>query len=132
MAIDEDVIMDSDVQERRFRSFVARPQQSFVTPAEEPAPVEDEEIPLLTEVVDAEVLTSAQVNAALNALRKDIENGVSDWLVEVLPAAVANASQQILDELDSKARNTLLPRLQLLIEAHRGNPDRSGDQSPSL
>lgn len=132
MAIDDDVVMDSDAQERRFRSFVARPQQSLPTPIEEPAPAEDDEIPLLTEVVDAEVLASAQVDTILNALRKDIENGVSDWLVDVLPAAVANASQQILDELDTKARNTLLPRLQALVEAHRGNTGPSGDESPSL
>lgn len=132
MAIDDDVIMDSDAQERRFRSFVARPKQPPPAPVEESAPADDEEIPLLTEVVNAEALASAQVDTILDALRKDLENGVSEWLVDVLPAAVANASQQILDELDSKARNTLLPRLQTLIEAQRGTPKPSGDESPSL
>lgn len=132
MAIDDDVIMDSDAQERRFRSFVARPKQPPPEPVEAPTIADDEEIPLLTEIVNADALASAQIDAILDALRKDLENGVSEWLVEVLPAAVANASQQILDELDSKARNTLLPRLQTLIEAQRGKPEPSGDESPSI
>jgi len=131
MAIDDDVIMDSDGQERRFRSFVARPKQPLSVPDEAPTLI-DEEIPLLTEIVNAEALASAQVDTILDVLRKDLENGVSEWLVEVLPAAVANASQQILDELDSKARNTLLPRLHTLIEVQRGKPESSGDESPSL
>lgn len=132
MVIDEDVVMDSDSQERRFRSFVARPKQPAPEPVEAPTIADDEEIPLLTEIVNAEALASAQVDAILDVLRKELESGVSDWLVEVLPAAVANASQQILDELDSKARNTLLPRLQTLIEAQRGKPESSGDESPSI
>ena len=77
MAIDDDVIMDSDAQERRFRSFVARPKQPPPEPVEAPTIADDEEIPLLTEIVNADALASAQIDAILDALRKDLENGVS-------------------------------------------------------
>lgn len=119
MAVDDDAVDRSESEQRRFRSFVARPPASAPETGSVVVSGADDDIPVLTEIVDAEILSHRHRETLLAALRADIENEVSAWLVDVLPAAVANASQQILDELDSKTRSTLLPRLQALIEARR-------------
>jgi hypothetical protein len=128
MAHEDDVIDQADALMRRHRSFVARsaePDTDAALPAEEVA--DDVDIPVLTEVVAADMAGPQTLDAMLDGLRDDLSDELSAWLVEVLPAAVANASQQILAELDIKARNTLLPRLQEIIEARR---DRAAkDQS---
>lgn len=113
--VDVDVVRQADALMQRHRSFVARAPEDVATPVRIAA---DADIPLLTEVVDSG--TPPQEGAAmLDALRSEIADELSAWLVDALPAAVANASQHIIAELDAKARNTLLPQLQAAIDAHR-------------
>ncbi len=110
MSSEDDVIDQADALMRRHRCFVARSADDN-SPVEEYAAADDVEIPMLTEVVDAGSLTPENINEILATLQNDIRDELSAWLVETLPAAVANASQHILTELDTKARHTLLPNL---------------------
>jgi len=115
---EDDAIADPAMTQRRYRSFVARPPE-VAPPAPAPQPVDDA-LPILTEIVeDVAPHPSAQVAVLLDTLHGGIADEVSAWLVETLPAAVAQASQQLLGELESKARNSLLPRLTGLLEAQR-------------
>lgn len=131
MPTDDDLIDRADTLIRRYRSFVARPAEPVPPAADDHQHIPDDDIPLLTEVIDAQAIHHENVAAILESLRGEIESEISAWLVNELPASVANASQQILDELDSKARNTLLPRLNTLIESHRANEADTGDAPPS-
>lgn len=126
MAHEDDVIDQADALMRRHRSFIARAPAAdtdAALPAEDVADnvgnMDDADIPLLTEIVAADMAGPQTLDALLDGLRDDLRDELSAWLVEVLPAAVANASQQILAELEAKARNTLLPRLQEIVEARR-------------
>lgn len=137
MPQEDDVISQADALMRRHRSFVARATDEFAPPAGENPEALDADIPLLTEVVDTDTLAPENLDDVLDALQEEIRNELSSWLVEVLPAAVANASQHILTELDAKARNTLLPRLQETLAARQGKPvapanQPSPDPSPDL
>ncbi|MDP2169202.1 MAG: hypothetical protein Q8J96_02145 [Rhodocyclaceae bacterium] len=136
MPHDNDIITQADALMRRHRSFVARVAE---VSAEESTSItrnaeSDSEIPVLTEVVDASTHALSapprDVDGVLEALREDLESELSEWLVEVLPAAVANASQNILTELDAKARHTLLPRLLEKLEARRNA--EQGSESPPV
>lgn len=131
MTPDDDAIVPPDMSQRRYRSFVARSITPPPVAVEQPPRNTDDDIPLLTEVIDAQIAHGQDVASLLATLRGEIESEVSSWLVDVLPVAVANASQQILDELDNKARNALLPRLNTLIETHRVSEDNTGEASPS-
>lgn len=123
----QDVFGQADALMRRHRSFVARPAGETPTAPPEPAPPEDAGIPVLTDIVAEEAYSSRSVVSILDALCEEIDSAAAAWLADALPAAVANASQQILDELDFQARHALLPRLQAIITRHR---DEAGqDQS---
>ncbi len=115
----DDVFNQADALMRRHRSFVARAPQDQATNADKYPAAPDADIPLLTEVVETTDLAPASIDDILAALQEDIQNELSAWLVEMLPAAVASASQHILTELDIRARNTLLPRLLAALEAKR-------------
>ncbi|MHB1359261.1 MAG: hypothetical protein ACYCWC_06725 [Rhodocyclaceae bacterium] len=123
---DNDVITQADALMRRHRSFVARVVEvanEETTAAAAHDAENDADFPVLTEVVDAPETAPRDIEAVLAALRADVENELSAWLVEVLPAAVANASQNILTELDAKARHTLLPHLlEILKNGTRKEP----------
>jgi len=119
MSRDNDVITQADALMRRHRSFVARVIEATndeTASAAMDSVENDTDIPVLTEVVDAPATTPPDIETVLAALRADVEIELSAWLVEVLPAAVANASQNILAELDAKARHTLLPHLLEILE----------------
>lgn len=122
--MDGDVIDQADALMRRYRSFVARPAGDAESVPSADA-VAEAEIPVLTDIVAADAIAPNDLPALLDALRDELDEELSAWLIEVLPAAVANASQQILAELDAKARNTLLPRLRGIVEAHRDKSERS-------
>jgi hypothetical protein len=117
---DSDVLLKADALMQRHRSFVARSAEEAQAV---PQAAEELDIPILTEVVVADETTPQGIDAILDALHKDIERELSNWLVEALPAAVMNASQHILAELDTKARHSLLPRLQEILAARRAKPD---------
>jgi hypothetical protein len=125
MRSEDDVIEQADALMRRHRSFVARTEDDR-REITEPA---DVEIPVLTEIVDPARLVPQTIEEVVAALRHDIDTALSDWLVEVLPAAVANASQQILAELDAKARHTLLPRLQEILAERAHTPQTAQAES---
>lgn len=110
------VLLKADALMQRHRSFVAR---AAAAPQPAPPQASEEDIPVLTEVVSANRTSPQDLDALLDALHKDIERELSNWLVEALPAAVMNASQHILAELDAKARHSLLPRLQEILAARR-------------
>jgi hypothetical protein len=114
---EDDVINQADALMRRYRSFVARPAEDLTQTPEATSP--EAEIPLLTEVVDVSEIASQDFDSVLADLQEQIDAAISAWLIEVLPAAIANASQHILSELDAKARATLLPQLRELIESRR-------------
>ena len=114
--VDRDLVRQADALMQRHRSFVARAPEDAATPVRVAA---DAEIPLLTEVVDPGALLPQDSAAMLDALRTEIAEELSAWLIDALPAAVANASLHIIAELDAQARNTLLPQLQAMIDAHR-------------
>lgn len=128
MTHDDDVIHQADALMRRHRSFIAQaPHDPTASPATSAA--EEAEIPLLTEIVttpddiDTAAVPSSDtlLDALLDDLHQHIEATLSAWLIDALPAAVANASQHILTELDVKARHALLPQIKALIEQHRPN-----------
>lgn len=118
---DDDVLLQADALMRRHRSFVAQtPQSGEVAPLQ--SLTDDNDIPLLTEIVTApDTPTIPTINGVLDDLHREIEKTLSDWLIDALPSAVANASQHILTELDAKARLTLLPQVQALIDSRRDN-----------
>lgn len=132
IADDRDPDESADPPPRRFRSFVARPTEVSPDGRQPDLSSGDDDIPLLTEIIEVRSDRHRNADALLAALREEIDNEVSAWLVNELPASVANASQQILEELDSKARNTLLPRLRTLLEAQRHGSEEAGDPPPSL
>ncbi|GAB1392416.1 hypothetical protein MASR1M60_05790 [Rhodocyclaceae bacterium] len=118
---DENVLLQADALMRRHRSFVAQaPEHSTAGPLLNLA--DDNDIPLLTEIVTApDELAPPSIEAVLEELHREIEQTISHWLIDTLPAAIANASQHILTEVDAKARLTLLPQVQALIDARRDN-----------
>lgn len=132
MTVDSDQDGSIEMAPRRFRSFVARPTGALPAAVDSPLSGSEDDIPLLTEIIEVQTVPHQNFDALLAALREEIDSAVSNWLVNELPASVANASQQILEELDSKARNTLLPRLRSLLEAQRGGTGEPGEPTPSL
>lgn len=118
---DDDVLLQADALMRRHRSFVAQaPQSGDDSTLQNFA--DDSDIPLLTEIVAVpDTPTVPTINGVLDDLHMEIEKTLSDWLTDALPSAVANASQHILTELDAKARLTLLPQVQALIDSRRNN-----------
>lgn len=114
---EEDVLSQADALMRRHRSFIAR----GAGPVSAAAPPDDPDIPLLTEVIDAATaLPAPTLDEVLDVLHEDLEQALDAWLIDALPVALANASQHILTELDTRARHSLLPQLLARIEAHRG------------
>lgn len=131
MPDERDVIDQADALMRRHRSFVARPSDAAVREQARDEPV-DIDLPVLTEIVADDDIPPRDIRAVLEALGDEIDAELSSWLVEVLPAAVANASQQILAELDAKARNTLLPRLREILDREREQARQQGIAGQSL
>lgn len=117
------VLNQADALMRRHRSFVARAPGADIAQGEAASDA-DFDLPILTEVIEDHAAPPASLDALLDDLQQEIEQAMSDWLVEALPQAIAGASQHIIAELDAKARHTLLPRLQQLIRAQR---DRVAD-----
>lgn len=115
-----DVLNQADALMRRHRSFSAHSP----VPPPGPTAAEEDDIPLLTEIVATGELTPPDLDALRDDLKHTLAAVLSDWLAEMLPAAAANASQQILAELDAKARSTLLPRLTEIIETQRAKLGR--------
>lgn len=134
MQTDGDPIDQVDTFQPRYRSFVARPPEfpeTEITSGNQAQPSADVDLPVLTDIIDARSIHHHNFAAILETLQSELESEIFAWLVSELPASVANASQQILDELDSKARNTLMPRLNTLLEAHRAHETNTSKSTSS-
>ncbi len=114
---DDKLLGQADALIRRHRSFVAHDDfhTSDTPPGTTDIPVvEEADIPMLTEVVVATVDQPA--TRLTENMRAALASEFDDWIGEVLPAAVANASQSMLTELETRARHTLLPHLLEILE----------------
>jgi hypothetical protein len=112
------LLQKADALMRRGRSYVANPPAPAANvsrPADEsPGPVE-EDVPVLTERVEADAAGLAtappHMQAQLDALREE----VGRWLEQELPQAVLKITDgladQLVGELTHQAERNLLPRL---------------------
>ena len=127
------ILDQADALMRRHRSFVVR--QAHTDSEIDDAAREEDSVPVLTDIIDTSTLAAQDIPALLATMNKEIEAELSAWLVDVLPMAVASASQHILTELDTRARATLLPRLQAILAARTppGAAEPTGEaQDPSV
>jgi hypothetical protein len=118
-AQDSDLVLQkADALMRRHRVFIAggAAENQLPDEARDTEPTvdllpDDENIPLLTEVVPAD---SAQPNA-LEAQRQEFADALETWLDEALPQAILKVmdgiSDQLIAELRTQARDELLSRL---------------------
>ena len=121
-ASDDDVLQKADAFMRRHRVFVAgatpQPVEEAV-PA--PAPEDDADIPVLTEVV-AEIEPATELPSIDPVqLQTAVAAELDAWLDEQLPGHVMRVldgiTDQMIGQLSEKARGELLPRLRALLEA---------------
>lgn len=122
MSRDEDVFSQADALMRRHRSFLARGSDHE---SDESAPpvgrMDDEDIPLLTEVVEL----AARPPAALKLphLQPALEAAFEHWLAETLPQHISQAMDklgvQLLADLSGEARASLLPQLLTALATER-------------
>jgi hypothetical protein len=145
-----DVIDKADSLMRRHRAFVAGDMPAAAIPQESvlsgvaPAPTfqnaaEPEDLPLLTEVVtsieeaalpapasDIETLLRERLAAALPQQRELLRRELALWLDEQLPQLVMRVldgvTDQLVAQINTQARMTLLPKLQTALEADTEAP----------
>ncbi len=133
MSGDDVLLGKADQLMRRQRSFVASPKSPAVLATDD-----QDDLPLLTEVVSDPMLPTAQDEGAL---RLRLEQSLAErraammgeferWLDEQLPQAVASAMDGITDRLVAliirRARAELLPRLvAIAAEAEATTPTRA-------
>ena len=142
-----DVIDKADSLMRRHRAFVAGespaaavpPAPTFAPPPEQ-APV-PEDLPVLTEIVadddevtlatasaaaDIEALLRERLAAALPQQRELLRRELAQWLDEQLPQLVMRVldgvTDQLVAQINTQARMTLLPKLQAVLEADSEPP----------
>jgi hypothetical protein len=127
------VIDKADALMRRHRAFVA---SEAVAAAVSPEPTfsaehEAEDLPVLTEVVaatdaaaavsDIEAMLLERIGAALPRQRELLRRELAVWLDEQLPQIVMRVldgvTDQLVAQINTQARVTLLPRLQAALEA---------------
>lgn len=123
----------ADALIRRHRTFVASPQESAPeAPPLQAAPnTSDEDIPLLTEIVDSEMARHTRadivVNSALTDQQRVIRAAIERWVDERLPDAILHVLDGFTDRLiaavSERARSELLASLD-----HDLPPSREGPQ----
>ncbi len=119
---ESDLLGQANALMHRYQGFIAHPAEASVareTAPDAPDADAEDDLPVLTEVVHMDAASLADAPAPLDALRTELESALSDWLAKALPSAFANASQQLLAELEDKARQSLLPLLRERLEARR-------------
>lgn len=117
------VLAQADALMRRHRVFVAG--SNVTAEATENPPSQEDDIPVLTEVV-AEVVAESSPNESpapipvqelLDSQRAKIEQTIEQWLDEKLPEEVLRVmdgiSDQLIGSLVTRMRNELLPQLLL-------------------
>lgn len=137
MSEDDPLLRKADQLMHRHRVFVAGSPQPPVEPPPAKA-VATDDVPLLTEVVDAavppaptfspapseadiEALLRERLAALLPAQREALRRELASWLDEQLPQLVMRVFDGVTDQLvaqvATQARVALLPRLQAVLEA---------------
>jgi hypothetical protein len=132
----DDVLDKADALMRRHRVFVAgAPQQPSLL-----AEPESEDIPVLTEVVDATATMppTEDVDAKLQDLlaerlaaqRQLLADELAAWLDTELPRLVMfvldGVTDQLVAQVTAEARAALLPRLQAALETSAAPPPAEG------
>lgn len=130
---DDDLLQKADALMRKHRVFVAGANDKV----ESRGDADNDDIPVLTEVVDAEQIpvsaASARTSVDLAELRSALAFEMEAWLDEELPQHVLRVldgiTDQLIIQLSLKARAELLPRLQNILEAPRepANPEPADD-----
>lgn len=126
----DNVIDKADSLMRRHRAFAGG--EAGATGAA-PAKMPEDDLPVLTEVVgeataatpavrDIEELLRERLAAALPQQRELLRRELATWLDEQLPQLVMRVldgvSDQLVAQINTQARMTLLPKLQAALEAH--------------
>lgn len=119
----DDLMSQADALMRKHRSFIARPPALSAAPAPG-VPAEENELPLLTEIVDTDALTSPDQERWRSELEPRFAEMLSAWLAEALPLALNRASEALGAELTTQAREKLLPRLLEELAEHPPRPER--------
>lgn len=117
------VLAQADALMRRHRVFIAG--GNAAAEATENPPSQEDDIPVLTEVVAEAIAESSQnespppvpVQELLDSQRAKIEQTIEQWLDEKLPEEVLRVmdgiSDQLIGSLVTRMRNELLPQLLL-------------------
>jgi hypothetical protein len=130
----DDVIDKADSLMRRHRPS---PVGDAAATAAKPAEVDD--LPVLTEIVasadepalslpvrDIEELLRERLVAALPQQRELLRRELAAWLDEQLPQLVTRildgVTDQLVAQINTQARMTLLPKLQAVLEAENEKP----------
>ena len=130
----DDVINKADSLMRRHRPISVG--DAAATSAK---PAEADDLPVLTEIVaaadepalpppvrDIEELLRERLAAALPQQRELLRRELATWLDEQLPQLVMRVldgvSDQLVAQINTQARVTLLPRLQAVLEADNEKP----------
>lgn len=118
---DATILHKADALMGRHRSFVPH------TPTATPSIHEDNDIPLLTEIVAAPAVGAmpavdarATVLVDVGSLQDELEQLMDTWLANTLPAVLAEVQTRLQADLDQHARSQLLPQLHALIAARLG------------
>ena len=135
MAENSDVVDRADSLMRRRRSFVAAPPASPPAPISKPQPVaEDDDIPVLTEVVSAEAAVSegstnrvdeTQVTLLASDLAEAIGQQLTYELPTLLEAVLINAGEElrvgITETMETALRDYIARRKQLRLPLEEPN-----------
>ena len=135
MAESSDIVDRADSLMRRRRSFVAAPPTSPPAPLNKPQPlVEDDDIPVLTEVVSAEAAvseggTNRVDETQITLLASDLAQAIGQQLTYELPtlleAVLINAGEElrigITETMETALRDYIARRKQLRLPLEEPN-----------
>jgi hypothetical protein len=120
MAHGDDIFNQVDALIQRHRSFVAKTTPDADKPVIEVAPTDEDDFPLLTDIVAAPLCSTSPQELDL---AEQINVLVAEWLARMLPMHIEKVAAQIGAQLQAslaeEAQATLLPRLQGLMKTTR-------------
>lgn len=135
---DDNIIDKADALMRRHRAFLAGDATAAGQPTAAAAQETLEDIPTLTEVVEEtaagsaggveiEAILQERLAAALPQQRELLRRELAIWLDEQLPQVVMRVldglSDQLIAQVNTQARTTLLPKLQAVLESFPEQPN---------
>jgi hypothetical protein len=122
---DDELLQKADALMRRRRIFVAGANDADGGREEAAAANADDDVPLLTDVVEPDALAEVARHASVDvfALRAALAAEIETWVDKDLPLHVQRVLDGITDQLilrvSEQTRLELLPRLQALVTAAR-------------